>query len=294
MPNVEWSAPHKLTSSLGDLFFNVPEFGTGRIWQLDPSDYKIIPSLRVTSDNLSMTDGSQLHPRWKTGLVANLRVIYAISEGGGVSQVPACGEDLREMHEQLMSHLDALRTSAIGATQRLFWTPTGYGDDRMLDDIQCLAWADPAIDGQFTEVSFALETPFPYAIDNTQTVTHIADGATVTITNIGSSDFKPVVKVFGASTAFVLINSSVLDDGGNQLFLDYDGSRPGASNIGGAQYVEFDFFRGTAFLNGSGADRAAGIVPTTTDFFPLRKGANIITISGAAGGCDVLWNNAWS
>lgn len=297
MPNVEWQVAQKITSSLGELRLNdsaSDSSNPGRCYLVDSADYKIVPSLRVTQDNLSMFDGSILHPRWKTGLVATMRVLYTIKPSNdSPDYLPACGEDLREMHELLMSHLDALRVLHAGANQRYQWTPTGYGQDRMLTDVQCLAWAEPTHDGAQTEVTFALETPFPYAIDFTQQTQTIADLATETITNPGSADFYPVIKVHGPSIAFVVVNGSVLDEFGVPLYLEYDGTRPGAHTIASGHFIEFDFFRGTAFLDGDVDDRMAGVVPTTTDFFPLRKGANDVALSGA-NHADVLWNPAYS
>lgn len=292
MPNIEWDVAQKITSAIGDLPLNQIVGGDGQIYIVKPDGYKIIPSLRVTNDNLSMADGSLLHPRWKTGLVATIEVLYGLT-GGLPDYEPACGQLAREMHELLTSHLDALRSQHPGVAQRYFWTPSGYGQDRLIDDIQTLAWTEPSYDGAETHVSFAIESPFPYGIDFTQTTTHIVDGATATLINLGSSDFMPVVKVNGPATAFVVGNTSVLDSEGNPLFLDYDGTRPGAHPIAGGNYIEFDFFRGTAFLNGSSADRSAGIVPTSTDFWPLQKGSNDIILSGAAS-IDILWNNAYS
>lgn len=295
MPNIEWNVPQKISTLLGDLEFNVPNLtsvGQGQTYIVMPDDYKIVPALRVTNDNLSMFDGSLLHPRWKTGLVATLKVIYGIS-GGLPDFEPACGEILREMHEELMGHLDALRELHSGVNQRYFWSPTGAPSDRLIDDVQLLAWAEPTYDGAQTEVAFALESPFPYGIEFLQTTTSITDGNTAILFNEGSADFYPVLKVYGPATAFSVGNLNALDSDGNPMFLDYDGTLPGAHTIAVGHYIEFDFFRGTAFLDGDVDDRMAGVVPTTTDFWPLVKGSNEIFISGAPL-VDVLWNNAYS
>lgn len=256
-----------------------------KLWQIQPEGYKIVPSLRVTADNLSMGDGSVLHPRWKTGLVATFTVAFLKSLGGAAVE-PACGAMLREMNEELVLHLNAIRDYANDAVQgRLLWTPTGLGGSRrMLTDVQVLAWPEPGRDGLEKQVTFAIETPFPYAIDLTETQTEIADGATVTINNPGNVEFKPVIRVNGATSSFTIENVTI------DRQINYDDSQPGASPVGTA-YAEIDHFQGTIRQNGDGDNLIAGIDPTTTDFFSLAVGDNEIFVSGAS--VLVLSNGAW-
>lgn len=301
MPNLEYDVPMRFETPGGTVELNVADPDTGRIYICRFDSYQIVPTLRVTQDNISQADGSVLHPRWKTGLVATFKVSYYLRVSGtdaGVESEPACAQDLREMHEALIGALNSIRRFE-GATQRYFWQPTGYGDERMLDDIQLLSWPDPSYDLQGVEasVSFSVESPFPYAIDATEVDTDIADAATETITNIGDSDESPVIKVFGPSSGFTITNLDDLDETGTPLAVVYDGSRPGAVNIASGHYAEIDFFRGTIFNDGDGADLIAGIDPTLTDFFHLKPvgvapTGNRITITGAS--CTVLSNNAWS
>lgn len=287
MPNLEWEVPHTLTTTEGSLELNQVDAMTGRKYQIQP-DYKIVPAIRATTDNLAQADGSVLHTRWKTGLVASLTVHYLQTLGADESYVPACGATLREMHDDLMLHLNAIRQ--LNGTQRLLWVPTDYstggGLERMLDDIELLTWAEPVRDGTETGVTFSIECPYPYAIDSVQTLTSIASGGSSTLTNSGSSDFLPVMKAYGPTSAFTITNSTT------GLAVEYDSTRPGASSIAGGHYAELDFFRGTITLDGNVSFLDAGLVPTTTDFFPLAHGANQILASGAA--IDVLWNLAWS
>lgn len=289
MPNLEWEVPHTIQSSQGELQLNARDAGShpGRYYMVQP-EYKIVPSLRVTNDLLSQADGAVLHPRWKTGLVASLVVNYQLRSADDIAEYePACGADLRDMHDVLMTHLNALR-QLTNSTQRLLWTPTDYSNRRMLDSIQTLAWADPAREAQSNEtgVAFALESPFPHAIDLAQTVTPIADGASATIVMSGSSAFKPVIKAHGPSTDFAITNETT-----GKVF-SYQGTRDGAQSLGALQYAEIDMFRGTIVLNGDVLDLDAGVDPEFTDFWTLEPGANVISASGAA--VDVLWNQAWS
>ncbi len=112
------------------------------------------------------------------------------------------------------------------------------------------------------------------------------------ITNTGNTDFYPVVRVFGATSFFQMFNESVVDLSGNPLVLQYDSGLPGAVAIGGGDYVEFNFFTGTAFLNGSGANRLAGVDMRYSDFFPLIPGDNFLSIVGAS--ALVLSNGSWA
>lgn len=253
-----------------------------------------MPALRVTQDNISQADGSVLHPRWKTGMVATMRVAFHIAEGGdGVSDyVPACGADLREMDDELALHLNALRQLTT-TTQRLLWTPAGYGQQRMLDQVQVLSWPDPSYDGDEASQTFALETPFPYAEDATEQSQVIAAGTSgAAIVNVGNAAFSPVVRVTGPFLGFTLVNHTDLDPLGVPLEVLYDSTRPGALAVAGGHFAEIDFFRGTIYLDGSGVSLIAGIDPTLSDFWHLVPGSNTITISGA--GATILWNNAWA
>lgn len=292
MPNLEWEVEHQLITPEGTLTFNVPD-SSGRIYIVQPDDYSIVPSMRVTADNLSQTDGSYLHPRWKTGLTATMRVEFGVVGVGGdlPDYTPACGQDLRIMWEDLTAALDSIREQVAVNSARLIWMPTGTGA-RMIDDIQTVGWPTPSFSPPGAYATFSVESPFPYAIDFTQQTTTI-NATTTTITNNGTADLLPVCKVFGAPTSsFTLTNASVVDEFGNPLELFYDSSRPGAIAVpGGGQYAEIDFFKGTIFLNGNSTDLIAGLDPTVSEFFALAKGANVITTD-----CDAqfLWNPAWS
>lgn len=282
MPNLEWEVAHDLVTPGGTVLLNQPDAGTGRTFLVRPEGYSIVPSLRVNAENISQMDGSIPHPRYKTGLVATMTVAYLINEGG-TSFEPACGADLREMHETLVRALNSIRRLG-PSNQRLIWTPTGAGR-RMLNDVQLLSWLAPEkADENESRVTFSLETPFPYAIDLTQTTTTIG-----TITNPGNADFFPVMHITGG--AWTVQNASVLDRFGNPLKLVYDSTRPGAITPSG--YAEVDFFRGTIFANGDGADLTAGIDPTVSDFFPMVPGSNSMSIFGGGAG-SVLWNPAWA
>jgi hypothetical protein len=286
MANLEWEVAHRITSPLGNLDLNVTDPVTLRRYQIIQAGYVIDPTLRVTSDNKSQADGSVLHPRYKTGMNATLTVQFQIQNSvNGPDFVPACQADLREMNDELLGHLNALRSLSTD-TQRLIWTPTGYGDNRMLDQIQTLAWATPSRDETITQQTFSFESPFPYEIDETEIDTTYVSGATHAIPNDGSADFFPVMRV-EASTAFTI------EDTVSGLKIVYDSSRPGAVPIGGTNYGEIDFFRGTIFLNGDSTDLIAGIDPALSDFFPIpQAGGTTVSITGAA--MTVLSNNAWS
>lgn len=303
MPNIEFSVPHSLLTPGGNVDLNTD---AGLRYLIQSDSYKIVPALRVTQDNISQQDGSVLHPRWKTGLVAQMQVAYwttgpALSTNPDAEDKPACGSTLRGMHETLVSALNSIRILT-GEPQRLVWQPTGYGDQRMLDQIQLLSWPDPSydLDGVEAMVSFTLETPFPYAIDLTEQTTVMGGsaGPTVFITNGGNADFWPVARIYGPAFGFTLTNESDLDPSGVPLTFVYDSTRPGALAIGPSDYAEIDFFRGTIYLNGNGANLAAGVDPTLTDFWQLLTeaflgGPNQITMTGAPL-VRILWQNAWA
>jgi hypothetical protein len=296
MANVEWNVPHDLLTPFGTVLLNQPDLVTGRCVFIRPDGYAIVPSLRVTQDNISQEDGSILHPRWKTGVVATMTISYIIVTGfnndGGFEYVPACTADLREMNEELLGALNSIRTLTEDQ-QRLIWTPSVAAGDpaisrRMLDFIQVLSWPVPAFEDDEQRATFSVESPFPYAIDLTQIDTAIS----ATLTNTGNAAFSPVIKVHGATSSFTITNPADVDEFGNPKQIVYDAGRPGAVSIAGGHYAEIDTFRGTIFLDGSSTDLTAGLDPDATDFFKLEPGANALTITGAT--ADVLWNPAYS
>lgn len=297
--NLEFAVPHKIVSKWGDLLLNVADASTGRKYIIQSDSYKVVPSLRVTQDNISMADGSVLHPRWKTGVVATITVALWIMSDPADAECadgkPACDSDLREMEEELLLHLNAMRK--LETVQRLMWTPKDYGDDRMLTDVQLLAMWDPSFDlgGVEAVIQFALESPFPYGIDATEISTAVgASGSsgTATVTNAGNSPQSPVVQVHGPTSGFTLTNNDDIDEFGDPKSVVYSAARPGGAAIGPLSYAEIDFFRGTIYLNGDSTNLIAGVDPTETDFWALQHGDNDIEITGAD--CTVLSNNAWA
>jgi len=303
MPNLEFAVPHVLMSPLGSLTFNeVLTAGSSggvdnAVFLIEPDGYKIVPTMRVTADNISQQDGSVLHPRFTSGLGATIKVRYAISEDGiypatvdgGGQVVPACNSDLRLMHEHLILHLQALLTASAtpNTSQRLIWFPTGLGDSRLLQAIQTLAWIDPVVGGtgddDFTYVTFQVESPFPYAIDGTEnTPSALTDGGgPVLLPNAGDAPVFPVIRVAGATSSFTITDT----DTGEQVV--YDGTA-----IAGGHYAEINFFDGTVYLDGSSTDLGASLTATATDFFQIAPGGSHVEIVGAS--ATVLYNNAYA
>lgn len=292
--NLEFDVLHTLVSKFGELEMGVADLVTGRAYKITSDGYKIVPSLRVTQDNISQEDGSVLHPRWTSGQVAIMKVEYwvmdVLDDGTCPDGAPACGQDLHEMDELLTLHLNAIRKQSTdpAVNQRLRWQPTGYGDERMLDNIQLLQIWDPSYDlgGAQAAVTFAVESPFPYAIDATEIDTSLDDGIPTGIGNAGNADQSPVVRVAGPTAGFNLENLTT-----GEKFV-YDSGRPGAAAIAAGHFAEIDFFRGTVFLDGDADDLVAGVDPIQTDYWKL--GANTtssIWVVGAS--ATVLSNNAW-
>ncbi len=88
--------------------------------------------------------------------------------------------------------------------------------------------------------------------------------------------------MYGPSTFFELINHSVVDLDGNPLKVVYFAALPGAEDVGGTEYLEFVFFRGTCYLLGDVARRLAGVDMRFTTYWPLVPGGNLIEIVGAS------------
>jgi hypothetical protein len=309
---LEWDVPFELITPQGTLPLNaLASSGTTQLgfYLLDPSRCQAGAARRVTRHNIAQADGEITHRKFKSGHVIELVIQlwqHAQKYESGREGQPACDGILRAMGDLLALHLNSIEN----ADGRLQWTPSAIPGqsqpvDRMFDKVRSLG---PSGQGQqgfvsviaekdsgspLTTVTFALLSPFPYAMDAPQTTTNIATGATVT--NGGDSNFWPVLRVYGPTNGFTITNTSALDDTGNPLKLVYDSTLPGAQSILSGHYAEIDTFRSTVYLDGSGANLKAGIDVANTDFWPLVPGANVLTVSGYTGSTiNMLWQNAYS
>lgn len=318
MANMEWYVPHQLitpkyetVSDVGALDLNV---ASGWRYLIQPDGYSMVPSLRVTQDNISQMDGSVMHPRYTSGMVAAMRIAYyttvdlASFRSGALDTTDpdsadsvACGDDLRIMHQRLSGHLNALR--GLVRPQRLLWEPSGMPSSqpghsplpwrRMLEDIQLLTWPQPQWDGLEASVSFSVESPYPYAVNEFETLVTIDDGETQLVTNSGNADFFPIVRVHGEAH-YVRVVREIDDDGTPGQQMVYDDTRPGAGEIIDGHYADFNFFKGTVFDSDDtdGAhDLIVGVDPLLSDFFSLPPGDSNITAHGAR--VTIHMNSAW-
>lgn len=277
--NLEWSVAHELVSPLGSVPLN--DFGgfladgvTQPFFLLKPDPYAIVPALRAVTDNLSQADGTSLQPPYVSGLVASLHCEFWVGTNGNRESLkPACDSELRQMDFLLTLYLNALRTQGAtpDGTQRLLWQPTGYAQRRMITQCLVAQWMAPqpfdSAGGIGMGVTFALATPFPYAIDETADDVDIADGTTVLVPNDGNAAYSPVVIVHGSTSAFAITR----EDTGEVV--SYTGPDTITTN------AEIDFF--TANIATGGTDLIADLDPTVTEFFTIPPGGCEVHISGA-------------
>lgn len=295
MPNIEFDIPQTIVSPYlpAGLLINQPlpvaADGNAYFFMVRPAGYKIAPAkFRAVTDSISQADGSSIQPPFIDGLVATMTVEYWVAVAGDTNNMElACGDDVRIMNEMLVGVLNSLRvwTADPNNDQRYLWTPTGLGSQRMLTDVILAAWPEPALDPPNVQQTFSLGTPFPYAIDIAEIDTVITDGSSTAIANAGNASQSPVMRVAGPTSAFTITNTTT----GQEIV--YDSSRPGAVAIGSGDYAEIDFFQGSIFLNGNGADLVAGLDPLLTDLFTLNPGSQTISITGAD--VTVLSSPAW-
>lgn len=271
MPVPTWTTAFELQTDAGNLTLFDGSAADGFVPIPDQCD--VGADLRVNTENIPQADGSLFHRRYRRGMV--MRFTAQVMDGGAVAQGSARAAAI----DELRLHLNALQNG----DGRIVWAVPG-GADRMLDRIRLLERLSYG-GGLLKQVSFMVESPFPYALTEAeQTIATIT--TTGTITNAGNADTYPVWKVNGASTAFTLENTTT------GLKIEYDSTLPGASAIASGHYVEIDTFRNTAYLDGDVANRKAGIDLLLTDFFPLVPGENDIEITGAT--VDALVNDAWA
>ncbi len=279
---IEWDQATRLNTPVGDLAINEYVPGVG-YFMADPARCSVRRSLRATKDSVPQGDGAILHRRFADGI--ELTVTLELWTRIGLDGEKACGQDLRVMLETLGLYLQSI----LNGRGRWFWTPSGYGDERMLDESRWLVDVARDLQGGLTSVTFGLDSPFPCFIDSAEqfgSETLVADGGTEIITNAGNHEAYPVIEVYGSTSAFTITNNSLIDQNGNPLQIVYDGTA-----IGGGDYAEIDVFKNSIYLNGNQANLKSGIDPAATDFFVLRPGDNEIDAAGAD--VQFRFNNSW-
>lgn len=277
--NLEWTIPFTIQSTRGDLTLNDEANALG-LYLLMQEGCTAMRQLRIVTDDIPQADGQINHQRFTAGYTMQLLVGLWESR-----TKPACDEQARLMGEALMLHLNTM----LNDSGRLFWTPTGLGDQRLLDECQTRDVGAFGFGPAFEpRLQFTFDSPFPYVYDFAQETTVLEDGVPEVVNNEGNVDFWPVVKVYGSASLFTLQNVTL-----NQAVI-YDDSLPGAPTIGPGDYMEFDFFRNTAFLNGTGADGMPGVYMELSDFWPIQGGvSNTLQIDNAPS-ADVLWNHSYA
>ncbi len=289
---IEWDQPSRLNTPVGDLLFNQPmtlfDGETVGYFMIDPERMGAAGrGIRATKDPVPQGDGAILHRRFTDGTELALVVEFwkeiAASAPVGEGE-KACDQDLRLMLETLGYYLQ----SVLNGRGRWFWEPSGYGDERMLDECRWLVAVARTLQAGLTSATFTIDSQFPCFIDATEisgSDVFIAGGDTVTLFNDGNHDAYPVLEVFGSTSSFTITNNSLVDQDGDPLKIVYDGT-----TIAGGDFAEIDTFRNTIYLNGNEANLKAGIDAQETDFFVLRPGENVIE-----SGVDVQfkYNNSW-
>lgn len=291
---LEWSAPMMLTSPEGTLLFNVAD-ESGRRYGLVAEECDDDQDVIAKKQKISGGDGDIFSRRSKSGFTAQLALRMFQGEQWAI------GEDLMEMWNTLLLHLNALFNPSLadlgGGSCRLQWTPSGSSVDWMLDRLRALQL--PKGGGLYPKVvRFAVDTELPYALREDQFTTFLPDGVETTLDHSdGTTGSLPVFKVYGDTVGvdeFLIVNAAALDTNGNPLQIKYRGStlNPELDPIGSTDHVEITCLRETVVLNGnedflsiSGID-----IPASELRLPIVPGLNPITITGAD--ADVLWNSA--
>jgi len=278
---VDWTVPFSLITPQGTLVLNAPTTTLGG----DQGTFLLVPDqcqsqipLRATDNDIPQQDGETLHERFYKGYLLNLAV--ALTES---TDTMACDTLLQDMADTLMRHVRALTNPVDG---RVYWTPNG-ASQRMLKNVKLMEPAAPNLaDGGLTIVSFQVKSPYPYEWTQAETTTTITAGNSDTLTNNGTADFYPVIRVDAGASSFTITNNSIVDEQGNPLAIVYSGAAIGGS------YGELDCFKGTFYQDGDGANLSGDLDVFQTTFFPLQVGVNVIDVVGAD--IDILWQDAWA
>lgn len=281
MPIADWTVPFELTSQLySATLLDINQsltFPAGQgIYLLRPDGCTLTNTVRATKDNVPQAEGAILHRRFLAGMEMNLAIQLWES-----TEKPACDSLQQEMLDTLMGYLYNL-INAGDNVGRITWQPWGV-NARMLDDLRLFTYpleAHPP--GGAMEITVTLDCELPYTEDLLE-LDPVISGPVV---NGGNRPTFPVWIINGPFTSFGLQNTTTGDE-----FL-YDGSLPGATPVGGGDYLEINTFKNTVYLNGAGANMMPGIQMDSSDFFPLPAGSNAIVVTGASGFARI--NAAWA
>lgn len=279
MPTVEWDIPFTVETPFGNLLLN-QDLGGGREFKVNGESSVARRAIRATSDPIPQGDGETFHDRYANGY----EMQFAVQLWQATDQA-ACDVILAAMRDELYGYLWAL-LRPVDDGGRINWTPSGQ-DPRLLDAVRLLELRDPGI-GEETgaiEITFILDSPFPYAISLEERETALS--GTVTLANDGNVDFYPVFHVHGATSGFTITDNET----GFQYV--YDASLPGAQAIGAGDYGEIDMFRGgIIYLDGDEDNLKAGVDVLESDILTVQPGGSSYSISGAS--ANVLMHDAWA
>lgn len=284
MPISDWDCPARLITPQGTIFFNNLAQNEGFYVQVKEGCDGGADT-RATRYPVPQSGGAILNRGFDDGYLLKLAITYWVD-----NENPACETSdptLAEVDDFLMLHL----RSILNGGGRYIFQPVGE-TERLLDELSVVERAVVTVENGLTGVQFTLASPFPYTIEFNQSLTTIDAGSpSAVLNNTGTAPFFPVFKVFGPADNWTLENTST------GLMIVYDSDLPGAVTIAPGDYIEIDTFRNTAYLNGTGASRKAGIDIIQSDFWPLEVGNNTVTIQGdgsdPAPDVDILWQPAW-
>lgn len=290
----KWEVPFTLSAFGETLQLNdavtLPGSGDTVHYLLNPAECEALIPIRVQDDNVPQGDGEQTHERFYQGYLMTLAI-----QMWETDNKPACDALLQEASDELMLFVRRFTNQptpiATSQDNRVFWTPDGAGDRRMIRRCvlnEALTWT---LNDGIVQANFQVKSMYPYAWNSTEIPTDIPSGSDDVLTNGGTADFWPVFRVFGPVDAFTIINQDALDAEGNEMKIVYDGTA-----IPGGSYGEIDTFRNTMYLNGDQNNLKGSLSMADTDFFPLIVGDNTLTYTSSdpSSSLRILWQNAWA
>lgn len=306
MPMPDWTVPMRLTTPSGylDLNTNVDADGVATAdpdailgaftLRQDACDASIEVRIERARDNVPQADGYTQYDRFLSG--TDLKMTVQLWEERGDTK-PACDMQRVLMYDLLARRVRSMKDAADNSG-RLAWVPyQGATDYRMQDDVKLYGYLQEGrfADGAGLELAWLLDSPFPYAQNLTQTRTACEDGDTVTISNVGSAEYYPVIEVnmfdgvpdAGAVASFLIENLTT----GEQFSYLGAGLPGGHAIAAGGHWIEIDCFTNRSTKDGDVRNEAAGIAQLDSEYWLLAVGDNDIRITGCD--MDVLWAPAW-
>jgi hypothetical protein len=276
---------------------------SGSGWFAAPDGVNFQTQISTPGVTRPQQHGSYLDAGWRDGIAGSF-TLYNMGETAALRQSQA--DDLVEVLN--------LMSGDSGLTGTLTWTMPGDSSQRQISGIYLTQQpAFSTVGGMLKSVSFIVQSERPFAesasATNTDTTTFAASGGgftvpltipftftasgagTTTVSNTGSVDALPIVRVYGPISAFTLTLTATGYTAKRLAFA--------SGSIASGDYWDVDLLEKTVTLNGGTTSMISALDLTTSSWFGFPPGDSTLQLTGS--GYDtsntkarVLMRSAWA